>query len=121
MNIKYDNLDRLFSKYIRVRDKCCQVCGQSNKRLEAAHIFGRGQKSVRFDPENCWAMCGGPNQSSCHRYMDLHTTEKMEWCRKKIGDERFNRLSVRARTPKKPDRVLIKIWLDHELTKLDPQ
>ena len=38
LGIRYSPLDRLFSRYIRLRDKCCQRCGRAGGRLEAAHM-----------------------------------------------------------------------------------
>lgn len=96
--IRWDALDARFSKWIRLRDKACQYCGRSDRRLEAAHIFGRGQHSVRYDPENVFAMCGGPNVNVCHRYLDTHDTEKKAWLRARLGPERFDALARRAAT-----------------------
>ena len=117
MNISYTQLDRLFSTWIRRRDGKCQYCGKSGIRLEAAHMFGRGMKSVRFDPENVYAMCGGPSDKTCHHWLDMHNTEKMDWLRKRLGNDRYNALLLRANAPKKPDLALIRMWLKVELGK----
>ncbi len=121
MGIAYGPLERKFSQWIRRRDKdTCQVCGQHGKRIEAAHIFGRGRKSVKYDPENCYAMCGGPSSTTCHHYFDQHQTEKEAWCRERIGAERFELLRLRSvRTLATPERNLmlsqVKAWLEQEL------
>ena len=38
MKIAYTSLDRLFSRYICLRDACCQFCGKTGGRLEAAQV-----------------------------------------------------------------------------------
>ena len=117
--IRRDPLDALFSKVIRLRDKVCQRCGRVGGRLEAAHMFGRGHHAVRYDFENCFAMCGGLSPNSCHRWLDTHTTEKMAWLKARLGEERFNALQVRARTPSKLDRGLIKLALERRVKELE--
>ena len=114
-SIQHGPLDRLFSQYIRARDKICQRCGRAGGRLEAAHMFSRAKQSVRYDPDNCYALCGGPSSVSCHRYFDLHTTEKMAWLKARLGEQRFELLHLRAVTPRKPDRTGILLWLRKEL------
>lgn len=54
--------DAVFSKWIRERDKKCQRCGTTN-RLTCSHFWSRKYSSVRFDPENCIALC-----MPCHLY-----------------------------------------------------
>lgn len=116
--IRYSPLDALFSKYVRLRDRCCQRCGRAGGRLEAAHMFGRGQRSVRYDPENCYAMCGGLSPNSCHRWLDTHTTEKMAWLKARIGEERYHALQLRASLPAKMDPVLTKLALEARMKEL---
>src|SRR3990167_6316603 len=120
LRIRYTALDRLFSMWIRRRDQVCQRCGRTVGRLEAAHMFGRGKHSVRYNPENCYALCGGPNSAACHRWMDLHETEKHAWLKARIGEERYALLAVRARTPlvggmRRIQLSAIKAWLTEEL------
>ena len=116
--IRYDPLDRLFGRFIRLRDQRCQYCGRSDRRLEAAHMFGRGKHSTRYDPENCYAMCGGPNGNVCHRWIDTHTTEKLAWLKQRIGEKRYAALELKSNRPVKVDRVVVKAWLRHQLVLL---
>ena len=119
--IKYDALDQLFGKFIRLRDGKCQFCGRSDRRLEAAHMFGRGKHSTRYDPENVYAMCGGPHEKVCHRYLDTHTTEKLAWLKQRIGAERYEALELKSNTTM-PGRtyqlhkLAVRTWLRNELT-----
>ena len=93
MKIKISPLDKLFSIYIRSRDQSCQRCGGKNQHC--AHFHGRSSKSVRWDEENCCALCFG-----CHQYLDSHPLEKVEFFKARLGDK-FDLLNARARTPAK--------------------
>jgi len=116
--ISMGTLDRLWSKVIRNRDKfTCQVCGRSDRRVEAAHCFGRGRRSVRYDLDNGATMCGGPNNRVCHRWMDEHDTEKKYWFCKRLGLERFRALDERQKVLKKVDHEAVKQFLKAELEK----
>ena len=122
LRIRYTALDRLFSVWIRRRDRVCQRCGRAGGRLEAAHMFGRGKHSVRYAPENCYALCGGPNPAACHRLFDTHETEKHEWLRMRLGEERYVALAVRARTPlvgvmRRIQLSAVQAWLTEELAR----
>lgn len=117
--IRYDALDALFGRYIRLRDRVCQYCGRSDRRLEAAHIFGRGKHSTRYDPENCYAFCGGPNGTVCHRWLDTHTTEKEAWLERRIGTERFHALRLKSNLPAKVDRVLVRLAILERIKQLE--
>jgi 5-methylcytosine-specific restriction endonuclease McrA len=117
MKITITALDRLFSQYIRQRDGfTCQRCGKSAKPrgLHAAHIFGRGKKSVRWNPDNCVTLC-----LPCHRWVDSHQTEKEAWQRQRLGGSRWNDLQRMADTPGKPDTVAIAVWLKQELQRME--
>ena len=72
--IKIDKADKVFSQYIRLRDKQCVRCGRRGedtveglpiKGLQASHYFGRGNECTRFDVENVDCLCAG-----CHQYWD---------------------------------------------------
>src|SRR3990167_10154752 len=119
MKIKITKLDRLFSTYIRTRDKwTCQRCQTQYKpptmALHCSHFHGRGKKSVRFDPFNAAALCYG-----CHMRFTAHPVEHYEWFKKRIGERDFDLLNVRANTLGRPDYTLIEIALKHLLRELD--
>ena len=62
MRIKLHPADSLFSNLIRERDGWrCQRCGGQHtpptRGLHCSHYFGRGNKTTRFDPRNCVALC----------------------------------------------------------------
>ena|SRR3990167_2633312 len=130
MKIKISALDALFSQYIRLRDGRCVCCADPaspHKRdpkercgtyretvLHAAHIFGRGQKSTRFNADNAVSL-----GFRCHRWMDSHTTEKHAWQAQRLGPARWHDLRRQAATPGKPDQALILLWLRQELQRLE--
>lgn len=64
-----ESLDVMFSKFIRARDKSCQVCGTTNE-LECAHIFSRAALSGRWNPDNAIALC-----HRCH--MHAHSQPRL--------------------------------------------
>lgn len=99
-------LDNVFSKYIRMRDSKdygfkyfkCPTCGRILPFEEAdnSHYYGRTHMNTRFDEENCWAECRYDN-----RFNASHLIQYGEWLRKKIGEQRYTLLRVKAGTPKK--------------------
>lgn len=54
--------DRVFSIFIRLRDRTCVLCG-STLNLECSHYHGRSNPESRVDPLNSHAMCGLHNQA----------------------------------------------------------
>ena len=114
IKIKIDPLDRLFSQYIKARDKCCQRCGGSGG-LQTSHFWGRGRKSVRWDSENSCLLCYG-----CHQYFHANPAEHTEWFIQRLGQERFNLLSARTRIlARYIDKEAIRIYLENEIKKLE--
>lgn len=55
-------LDKLWSDYIRGRDKVCTFCGRDGGKLDANHIFSRRHLATRWDVRNGNALC-----FTCHR------------------------------------------------------
>lgn len=108
--VKIDEADRLFSLYIRIRDKwSCVRCGKTyekgNAALQNSHFYGRRMESVRFDPENCDALCYG-----CHRYWEKEDREAYrEFKVKQLGQKGYDLLMLRAHQYKKKDRKMERI------------
>jgi len=117
MKIKIDPLDRLFSKYIRLRAKgFCERCGQYKgfDGLQTSHFHGRGQKSVRYDPDNACALDFG-----CHQYFTSHPLEHTEFFKNRLGDK-FDMLNSRARTPARYlDKEAIRLYLGEQIKELE--
>ena len=116
--MKRDSLDALWSLCIRTRDRfTCRRCGKQHdpksQGLHAAHIFGRGKMSTRFDLLNGVALCYG-----CHRFLDTHPDEKTRWVLSWMQQPVYDRLLFRAHQPSKVDRVLVRIHLTQFLSEL---
>lgn len=62
-----NKLDRLFSSYIRLRDKekVCISCGQYTDDKEAGHYYPRANLAVRWDEMNVHGQC-----LNCNRFRD---------------------------------------------------
>jgi hypothetical protein len=58
-------LDRVFSLYIRARDKKCCLCG-TTESLQCGHLFSRVAYSTRWDEANCYAQCASCNLKHEH-------------------------------------------------------
>ncbi len=112
-SIKLRKADVEFSKYIRTRDDwTCQRCHRRydppTQALHCSHYFGRGRENTRFDPENCVALCYG-----CHRlwgHGDLRD-DYTAYMVKRLGEQAFKKLKIRAYQYKKKDDKLILLWL----------
>ena len=109
MKITVTKLDKLFSEFIRSRDKVCKRCGQKG-RLETAHFFGRRMKSVRWDEDNAVALC-----FACHRFFHEHPLEHGEWYLDYLGSDKLKMLRARAYIPQKPDLNAISLYLKSKL------
>jgi len=97
-------LDRVFSEYIRQRDRRCVNCGTTEK-LTAGHVFSRVAYSTRWDERNCFAQCWSHNFA--HEYDPFPLTEH---ARAVLGDEGYKQLHRDYLTPRKfTDRELLEL------------
>jgi len=109
---KEKELDKLWSKAVRTRDKyACQKCGKVNKRVHAAHIYSRIHKNTRWDTKNGITLC-----HYCHIFWShRQPVEFTEWIKEKIGTRRFNSLKKKSDTLlKNPNYSIIKRKLCRE-------
>lgn len=119
MKIKRDKLDELFSEYIRKRSGgFCQRCGKSYewKRLQACHLHSRRKYTTRWLEINAIACCFG-----CHQYLDSHPQEKIDFARKLLGDDEYDRLYVLANmtTKQSPiDYKMVELYLREQIKRL---
>lgn len=118
--IRISTADKLFSLYIRRRDKwTCQRCGkqyeEGTSALQCSHFWGRGCKGTRFEPDNAEALCYGchslweGNKQGAYRYFKL----------KRLGEKRYKTLEVQASTPTKVDEKMVVLGLRKLLAELD--
>lgn len=126
MRLKITRADKLFSLVIRHRDEfTCQRCkfqdSPPTQQIHCAHFHSRSKKSVRFDTDNACALC-----QRCHMYfdgysswgMESHKSELSEFFLKRLGQERYDLLTVRANTITKVDEELIVLWAKSELERM---
>lgn len=86
MGIKRDSADKHFSDCIRHRAGYqCEHCGKGFSGLvqgfECCHIFGRANKSTRWDTDNAVALC-----SACHRRFTEHPLDFHHWLSVYLGE-----------------------------------
>lgn len=94
-----DRLDTVFSRYIRLRDAMpsgmfrCISCGKIKpiEQADAGHYHSRRHMSTRFDEDNVNAEC-----RFCNRFSADHIIGYRENLIKKIGEQRFLLLEVKA-------------------------
>ena len=108
-----DRLDKVFSKYIRLRDAMpggtfrCISCGRIKpiEQADCGHFHSRTHMSTRFDEDNCHAEC-----RYCNRFSADHIIGYRENLIRKIGSQRFLLLDVKAHETRK--------WSHFELEQL---
>lgn len=108
-----DRLDTVFSRYIRLRDAMpsgmfrCISCGKIKpiEQADCGHFHSRTHMSTRFDEDNCHAEC-----RYCNRFSADHIIGYRENLIKKIGEQRFTLLDIKAHETKK--------WSHFELEQL---
>lgn len=110
--------DREWSNYIRTRDGWqCQRCGKKysppTSALHCSHYFTRGNWSVRFDEDNCEALCYG-----CHSYLGGNPHEHATYMVAKLGTKRLDELMVRKNNHKSGS---IKYYKSKEFRKIIKQ
>jgi len=87
------DLDSVFSKFIRKRDKGkCFTCGvvKPEKNMQNGHYVSRSHMSLRFDEKNCFCQCVGCNvfkngnmAEYTFRIKDKFGIEHLEYLQKK--------------------------------------
>ena len=117
--IKRNTTDALFSDLVRDKaDWKCERCHRHYVRkeslggsgLECSHYWGRKNKSVRWDFENAASLC-----NYCHRYFTENPAEHTLFFLKRLGQYRYDQLTVRAHTTTKTDEGLIRMGLKLEM------
>jgi len=90
--------DAAFSDYIRARanwtcERCHRVFAGPHSAIHNSHFFTRANVRVRFDPDNCFCLCAG-----CHDWFGKNPHDHSEFVRRRLGEDRYNALVVRANT-----------------------
>lgn len=95
-------LDNIFSKCVRERSdyvceyEGCEYCQNHSFRprpggLHCSHFKGRRNRSTRWHPDNCFALC-----HKRHERMGDNPDEHAFWVRRKLGEPRFDELVLRG-------------------------
>lgn len=94
-------LDRIFSRFIRLRDTKqygfkygkCISCGRimPYDQLDCGHFHSRIHRNTRYDEDNCSIEC-----HYCNRMSADHLIKYQDNLIKKIGQQRFDLLKVKA-------------------------
>lgn len=108
-----EKLDRVFSRYIRLRDALpggyfrCIACDRFKPIADAdcGHYHSRTHMATRYDEDNCHAEC-----RHCNRFRADHLIGYRENLIRKIGTPRYELLNSKAHTSKK--------WSEWELQQL---
>lgn len=117
MKIKINSLDALFSRYIRAKAGWrCERCGNKPDRrgLHVHHFHRRRKMATRYDSENCLSLCLG-----CHQYFHENRKEEEAFLLQKLGQDRFDMLEARSRTPQKVDVDLLTLYFEQILKELN--
>ena len=106
MAIKRDAADSWFSKCVRHRAGWkCEHCGaqytQSDTGLHAAHIYGRANKSSRWDLGNCVAL-----DYACHQRFTANPVDFHKWLLSYLGQGHMDLLNERRRKILKTNKEL---------------
>lgn len=112
-----DKLDRVFSKYIRLRDAMdggytkCISCGQIKpfESFDCGHYFSRKHMNTRFDEDNAHSECSFCNRMTGGEHMIGYRRNLII----KIGATRFQMLEVKANTCKKWEDFELQLLIDH--------
>lgn len=105
---KINALDRVFSKYIRLRDSkddmfiCCS-CGRMMpyEQADAGHFINRRWMAVRWDERNVHAQC-----RSCNRFDEGNNIGYTRFMQRTYGDDMIDILLSKKISHK---------WSDYEL------
>jgi len=103
--------DRLFSLYIRKRDKFCQAPNCNKPAQHCAHIFSRKNHSVRWYPDNAISLCYRHHIHWAHK----EVMEFAEFIQKRLGKRRYDLLKAKKNNLSKVDMQLTLLWLEQEL------
>jgi hypothetical protein len=96
-------LDKEVSRVVRMRGSCVK-CGQQDN-LQAAHIYSRNNRAVRWDLDNVICLCAGD-----HFAAHASPVQFTLFVRDYLGEYRFNALNAKAKNIKK-----WKLWELEEL------
>lgn len=100
MAIKREACDAHFSLAVRTRDAfTCQYCGKEG--TDAAHIYGRRSKVVRWSMDNALCLC-----RYHHQYFESNPVAFTDFLNSHLGEDHMERLRVKSRGILKTTKAL---------------
>jgi len=127
--VKIRPSDRIWTKYIRLRDKdICQWCGQEITNLHnsgVSHYHERRCENTRYDDDNCDLMHNIP----CHTKLEhekkikgikgaTEDGEYTKFMKNKLGQDKFDYLLMRSHITGTRDDEMAKIIIKEKLEQL---
>lgn len=95
--IRRDNLDKLFSHWVRARAGwACECCHKSDGQMDCAHIIGRRNRQTRWDDANAICLCRG-----CHSFFTDNPLDWSEWIVGYLGSDHVEAVRQRAQSTDK--------------------
>lgn len=102
-----NKLDKMWRDKIHTRDTFCQVCG-NNGMINAHHIIGRRNHSLRWVLDNGIGLCPG-----CHTFRTQSAHQDpmffMEWFKDEYPERYENISTLRQQVNKQP----FDFWVDN--------
>lgn len=101
-----EKADKVFSQYIRLRDRACRRCGlpvEFNSQglpisHHNSHFMVRRKQATRYEELNCDTMC-----MDCHQYLENHPSEHRKWQVKNKGVDTVDNIVFMSNQYHKPD------------------
>lgn len=117
-----DQLDKIFSLYIRLRDAMpngmvkCISCGKivPFTQVDCGHFYSRIHTATRWDEDNCNAEC-----RYCNRMSAEHLIGYRANLVKKIGQQRVDFLEVKAHQTVKRDDFVMQLLIKEYKKKVE--
>ncbi len=122
--MKLRKSDTMLSLLIRERDGWrCKACGDKSKNYEhnrqglhCSHYYSRGRENTRFDFDNCISLC------TYHHNLWGHGEDRAEYKEymiKRLGQEGFDRLMLKASLYCKRDDFTVELVLKAKMQELN--
>lgn len=108
MSIKREACDDWFSKCVRKRAGWRCECCMNTETLQCAHIYGRREKSVRWDGMNALSLC-----SACHRRFTENPLDFAKFCIARLGRAHMDILNEKRQYKLKTTAALRKDIAKH--------
>lgn len=89
-------LDKACSDIIRSIGKCAYCGNEDYSKLQAAHVFSRSIRSVRWELNNIVCLC-----AKCHFWVHAHPILWAEFVRDYLGSYKYQNLKLQANMIKK--------------------